>query len=157
MNSKHLQEEMAGKRFILYCVRAILLSNSLPYRFNQQVLEKLLVQEVSLYNRSIFHYIVQKEPIGTQKHVHHLIAVIFNALGNFLSDRYRERYSFIDALYQFSLGYQSQNGQQSIRLCGFIAILLHIAKPNITAVVTQTVEQSISKEIAIFRCSLLWR
>ena len=127
-----------------------MLSNSLPDRFNQQVLIVFLIQEAPLHNRVVFHDIVQEEAIGAQEHVHHLIAVIFYAPGKILPDGDRERHRLIDVLYQSSLGGQSQNGQQRIGFGCFIAVLLDIAEPDITAVVAQTVEKSISEEVAAF-------
>ena len=131
-----------------------MLSDPFPNCFDQQVLKILLIQEVTLNNRPIFHYIVQEEPIRTQEHVHHLETVILDTLGEFLTHRNRERSRLIDAFYKLGLGFQSQDGKQCIRLGCFISVLLNKAETNITAVVAQTIEKSVSEEVTAFtqRC-----
>ena len=48
---------------VFHGVRTLVFADPFPYRFDQQILKILLIQEVALYDRAVFHYIIQKETI----------------------------------------------------------------------------------------------
>ena len=48
---------------VFHGIRTILFADPFPHCFDQQILKILLIQEVALYNRTVFHYIIQEETI----------------------------------------------------------------------------------------------